>query len=76
MRSFLKMVSAVLVLAMLMSTLSIGTFADASSTQTVTQSAKEASVDSYYYRYTFDSLAVHRACGLVQKDTRQRVCSY
>ncbi len=66
MRSFLKMVSAVLVLAMLMSTLSIGAFADASSTQTVTQSAKEVSVDSYYYRYTFDSLAVDKTFGSLQ----------
>ena len=66
MRSFLKMVSAVLVLAMLMSTLSIGAFADASSTQTVTQSAKEVSVDSYYYRYTFDSLAAGRTFGSLQ----------
>ena len=60
MRSFLKMVSAVLVLAMLMSTLSIGVFADTSSSQTVTRSAKEVSVDSYYYRYTFDSLPAAR----------------
>ena len=66
MRSFLKMVSAVLVLAMLMSTLSIGAFADASSTQTVTQSAKEVSVDSYYYRYTFDSLAAGRTFGALK----------